>query len=119
MRTFRETGSRRRARVSSHHAPLATFERRELMIAPPTTMPSFAELRVSQRRCSNQRRLSLARLREKHEPFARENGNYDTTLYTASEMVAFMKVLGPKLKAVNVKMIGPNRHDTIVMPFAV
>jgi glucuronoarabinoxylan endo-1,4-beta-xylanase len=39
------------------------------------------------------------------------NGNYDTTLYTASEMVAFMKVVGPKLKAAGVKMIGPEASE--------
>ena len=33
------------------------------------------------------------------------NGDYDTAVYTAKEMVTFVKALGPKLKAVNVKHI--------------
>jgi O-glycosyl hydrolase len=39
------------------------------------------------------------------------NGVYDTTLYTANEMVAFLKVVGPKLKAVGVKLIGPEASE--------
>jgi glucuronoarabinoxylan endo-1,4-beta-xylanase len=39
------------------------------------------------------------------------NGNYDTTLYTANEMVAFVKVAGPKLKAKNVKVIAPEASE--------
>jgi glucuronoarabinoxylan endo-1,4-beta-xylanase len=35
------------------------------------------------------------------------NGNYPTTLYTANEMVAFLKVAGPKIQAKNVKVIAP------------
>ena len=38
---------------------------------------------------------------------------YDTTLYTAKEMVAFVKVLGPKLKAVGVKLIAPEASEWI------
>jgi len=39
------------------------------------------------------------------------NGNYDTTLYTANEMVNFLKVAGPKLKANNVKVITPEASE--------
>ena len=39
------------------------------------------------------------------------NGNYDTTLYTAKEMVAFLKVVGPKLKANGVKLIAPEASE--------
>jgi glucuronoarabinoxylan endo-1,4-beta-xylanase len=41
------------------------------------------------------------------------NGNYPTTLFTASEYVAFLKVVGPKLKALNppVKVIGPEASE--------
>jgi glucuronoarabinoxylan endo-1,4-beta-xylanase len=39
------------------------------------------------------------------------NGVYDTTLYTANEMVAFLKVVGPKLEAVGVKLIGPEASE--------
>jgi glucuronoarabinoxylan endo-1,4-beta-xylanase len=38
---------------------------------------------------------------------------YDTTLYTAKEMVAFVKVLGPKLKAAGVKLIAPEASEWI------
>ncbi|MEI9938653.1 MAG: glycoside hydrolase family 30 beta sandwich domain-containing protein [Pseudomonadota bacterium] len=41
------------------------------------------------------------------------NGNYDTTLYTAKEMVAFIKVAGPKLQANNVKVIAPEASEWI------
>jgi len=41
------------------------------------------------------------------------NGNYDTTLYTANELVAFVKVVGPKLKANNVKVIAPEASEWI------
>lgn len=39
--------------------------------------------------------------------------DYDTTVYTAKEMVAFVKVLGPKLKAANVKLIAPEASEWI------
>lgn len=39
--------------------------------------------------------------------------DYDTTLYTANEMVAFVKVLGPKLKAAGVKLIAPEASEWI------
>jgi glucuronoarabinoxylan endo-1,4-beta-xylanase len=38
---------------------------------------------------------------------------YDTTLFTAKEMVAFVKVLGPKLKAAGVKLIAPEASEWI------
>jgi glucuronoarabinoxylan endo-1,4-beta-xylanase len=38
---------------------------------------------------------------------------YDTTLYTAKEMVAFVKVLGPKLEAVGVKLIAPEASEWV------
>jgi len=41
------------------------------------------------------------------------NGNYPTTLYSAEEMVAFIKVAGPKLKANNVKVIAPEASEWI------
>jgi len=41
------------------------------------------------------------------------NGNYPTTLYTAEEMVAFIKVAGPKLKANGVKVIAPEASEWI------
>jgi glucuronoarabinoxylan endo-1,4-beta-xylanase len=41
------------------------------------------------------------------------NGNYPTTLYTANEFVAFIKVAGPKLKAAGVKVIGPEASEWI------
>jgi glucuronoarabinoxylan endo-1,4-beta-xylanase len=39
------------------------------------------------------------------------NGNYPTTLFTASEYVAFAKVAGPKLQAANIKVIGPEASE--------
>jgi len=39
------------------------------------------------------------------------NGNYPTMLYTATEMVNFVKVAGPKLKAAGVKMIAPETSE--------
>jgi len=39
--------------------------------------------------------------------------DYDTTLYTAKEMAAFVKVLGPKLKAAGVKLIAPEASEWI------
>jgi len=39
------------------------------------------------------------------------NGNYPTMLYTATEMVNFVKVAGPKLKAAGVKMIAPEASE--------
>ena len=39
------------------------------------------------------------------------NGDYDTTLYTAKEMVAFVKVLGPKLKTAGVKLLAPEASE--------
>lgn len=39
--------------------------------------------------------------------------DYDTTVYTAKEMVAFVKVLGPKLKAAGVKLISPEASEWI------
>ena len=39
------------------------------------------------------------------------NGNYDTMLYTASEMVAFVKVAGPLLQAKGVKVIAPEASE--------
>jgi glucuronoarabinoxylan endo-1,4-beta-xylanase len=41
------------------------------------------------------------------------NGDYDTTEYTANEMVAFVKKLGPKLKAAGVKLIAPEASEWI------
>lgn len=41
------------------------------------------------------------------------NGNYDTTLYTANEMVKFIKVAGPKLQANGVKVIAPEASEWI------
>lgn len=43
------------------------------------------------------------------------NGNYDTTLYTAKEMVAFIKVAGPKLQALSppVKVISPEASEWV------
>jgi O-glycosyl hydrolase len=41
------------------------------------------------------------------------NGDYDTMVYTAKEMVEFVKVLGPKLKANNVKLIAPEASEWI------
>ena len=39
--------------------------------------------------------------------------DYDTTLYTGKEMAAFVKVLGPKLKAAGVKLISPEASEWI------
>ena len=39
------------------------------------------------------------------------NGNYPTMLYTATEMVNFVKVAGPMLKAAGVKMIAPETSE--------
>ncbi len=39
------------------------------------------------------------------------NGNYPTTVYTADEMVAFIKVVGPKLKAAGVKVLAPEASE--------
>jgi glucuronoarabinoxylan endo-1,4-beta-xylanase len=41
------------------------------------------------------------------------DADYDTTEFTAKEMVAFVKVLGPKLKAANVKLITPEASEWI------
>jgi glucuronoarabinoxylan endo-1,4-beta-xylanase len=41
------------------------------------------------------------------------NGNYPTTLYTANEMVAFVKVAGPKLQAAGIKVIAPEPSEWI------
>jgi O-glycosyl hydrolase len=41
------------------------------------------------------------------------NGNYDTTLFTATEMVAWVKVAGPKLQAKGVKVIAPEASEWI------
>ncbi|HEV8548553.1 MAG TPA: hypothetical protein VGQ57_05985, partial [Polyangiaceae bacterium] len=39
------------------------------------------------------------------------NGDYDSAVYTANEMVTFVKALGPKLKAVGVKLIAPEPSE--------
>ncbi len=41
------------------------------------------------------------------------NGDYDSAVYTANEMVTFVKALGPKLKAVGVKLIAPEPSEWI------
>src|SRR5262245_325379 len=41
------------------------------------------------------------------------NGNYDTTVFTANEMVAWVKVAGPKLQAKGVKVIAPEASEWI------
>jgi glucuronoarabinoxylan endo-1,4-beta-xylanase len=41
------------------------------------------------------------------------DADYDTTVYTAKQMVAFVKKLGPKLKAANVKLITPEASEWI------
>jgi glucuronoarabinoxylan endo-1,4-beta-xylanase len=41
------------------------------------------------------------------------NGNYPTTLFTASEMTTWVKMAGPKLKAKNVKVIAPEASEWI------
>jgi O-glycosyl hydrolase len=39
------------------------------------------------------------------------NGNYPTTLYSAEEMVAFVKIAGPKLKAAGCKVMAPEASE--------
>ena len=39
------------------------------------------------------------------------NGDYDTMVYTANEMVAWVKVLGPKLQATGVKLMAPEPSE--------
>jgi len=39
------------------------------------------------------------------------NGNYPTTLFTAAEFVAWVKMAGPKLQAKNVKVIAPEASE--------
>jgi len=39
------------------------------------------------------------------------NGDYDTMVYTATEMVNFIKVLGPKMKTAGVKLIAPEPSE--------
>ncbi|HVT07193.1 MAG TPA: hypothetical protein VHO67_07035, partial [Polyangia bacterium] len=41
------------------------------------------------------------------------NGDYVTMVYTANEMVSFVKVLGPKLKANGVKLMAPEPSEWI------
>jgi glucuronoarabinoxylan endo-1,4-beta-xylanase len=41
------------------------------------------------------------------------NGNYPTTLFTANEMVAFLKVVGPKLRTAGVKVMVPEASEWI------
>jgi O-glycosyl hydrolase len=41
------------------------------------------------------------------------NGDYDTMVFTAQEMVDFIKVLGPKMQAVKVKLIAPEPSEWI------
>ena len=41
------------------------------------------------------------------------NGDYETMVYTATEMVAFVKVLGPKMKSAGVKLIAPEPAEWI------
>jgi len=41
------------------------------------------------------------------------NGDYDSAVYTANEMVAFVNVLGPKLKAAGVKLIAPEPSEWV------
>ena len=41
------------------------------------------------------------------------NGSYDTTLYTAKELVAFIKVVGPLLQKAGVKVIAPEASEWI------
>ena len=43
------------------------------------------------------------------------NGDYDTMVFTANELVNFVKVLGPKLKAAGVKFIAPEASEWIHM----
>lgn len=39
------------------------------------------------------------------------NGDYDSMVYTAKEMVDFVKVVGPKLKAAGVKLLAPEPSE--------
>jgi glucuronoarabinoxylan endo-1,4-beta-xylanase len=39
------------------------------------------------------------------------NGTYQTTVYTANEMVAFLKVVGPMLKTAGIKVISPEASE--------
>jgi glucuronoarabinoxylan endo-1,4-beta-xylanase len=39
------------------------------------------------------------------------NGNYPTTLYTAKQMVDFIKIVGPKLQAAGVKVLAPEASE--------
>jgi glucuronoarabinoxylan endo-1,4-beta-xylanase len=41
------------------------------------------------------------------------NGDYDTMVFTAQEMVDFIKVLGPKMQAAKVKLIAPEPSEWI------
>ncbi len=41
------------------------------------------------------------------------NGDYDSAVYTANEMVTFVKALAPKLKAAGVKLIAPEPSEWI------
>jgi glucuronoarabinoxylan endo-1,4-beta-xylanase len=41
------------------------------------------------------------------------NGNYPTTVFTAKEFVAWVKVAGPKLQAAGIKVIGPEASEWI------
>ncbi len=41
------------------------------------------------------------------------NGNYDTTTYTANQMVKFVKVAGPKLQAKGIKVIAPEASEWV------
>ena len=41
------------------------------------------------------------------------NGDYDTMVFTANEMVNFVKILGPKLKTAGVKFIAPEPSEWI------
>ena len=39
------------------------------------------------------------------------NGDYDSMVYTATEMVNFLKVLGPKMKSAGVKLLAPEPSE--------
>ena len=41
------------------------------------------------------------------------NGDYESMVYTANEMVDFVKVLGPKLKTAGIKLIAPEPQEWI------
>jgi glucuronoarabinoxylan endo-1,4-beta-xylanase len=41
------------------------------------------------------------------------NGNYPTTLYTANEMVSWVKIAGPKLQAKGIKVITPEASEWV------